>query len=509
MSGFHPSDPDIRRVLATDPQDPNIGDLIGHAGGSDRVDPVGEESADLSSEQLIQNILNKLPEEQRREAQQELTRSVPDRGPGILVIAGAEDSYRLTGHFGHLATLVPKDHLDDPYCDSMEEYAGVILVDNGSLPDAADLLNRAKGKPVALLSPEGKDLSHAGLWCMNLPLDSEHNREVVQRLAAGDHPPAVNFVDSDNTKSRLRSDEWPSPRERLDPEELDVLTQPYEPSVHAGVTSTPEVTETGMKVDPLSLIRLLLEARSTGESSAETIKKWVEGESALQGWVEVTPGIGETPQVRAGGRSPGDVYRELGSVMDQRTPIPAAAGEWGAFIGFRVENHWMGILPGKSPESRRAFWDILDLIPGIENLIPIHEADGTPRVEDPESRFERLLHSRIRSSERRGLLPGVLLLEFPGSAKKELSRLQRVIRATDWCEVSDNRIWVLVDQPDFGAAQRLSSRILEALPGVRGGGTIGACTGYVARQCMDRVIELLRNSDQETLNIEEEISRDR
>ncbi|MGB1072000.1 MAG: hypothetical protein ACPG1Z_10060, partial [Planctomycetota bacterium] len=244
-------------------------------------------------------------------------------------------------------------------------------------------------------------------------------------------------------------------------------------------------------------------------SSADIIKKWVESESVLQGWVEVTPGTGETPLIRAGGRSPGDVYRELGSVIDQRTPVPAAAGEWGPFIGFRVENHWMGILPGKSAESRRAFWDILDMIPGIENLAPIHEADGTPRVEDPESRFERLLHSRIRSSERRGLLPGVLLLEFPENAKRELSKLQRVIRATDWCEVSDNRIWVLVDQPDYGAAQRLSSRILEALPGVRGGGTIGACTGYVARQCMDRVVELLRNSNQETLNIEEEISRDR
>ena len=490
--------------MSDDPKDPNIDDLIGHFGNARNGRPddgLGEEengSGDgLSGDELIQKVRDRLSADQRRQAELELSRTIENPGPGILVVAGPNDFLKLNDHLGQRATLIPQSTLEDPFCDSMADYAAVILFDAGNLPEESDLLNRAEGKPVAVITGTVTGKCRHGIWLLSEALDSPENETVFQSLLKGEHP-------QEKVSKGGPRDSWVSPRERLDQEEMDELMEVYE-SEEPGTASeiwTAPAREPG--ANPLELIRILLEARSSGDSSAEAVKRWVEGEVTLHGWVEVTPDETEGPQVKAGGRSPGEVYRQLGDAFDRRVPIPVGAGEWGPFIGFRVENHWLGILPGPSPESRRSFWEILELLPKIENLMPIADEDGVPRVEDPEHRFERLLHSRIRSSERRGLLPGVLLLEFPSDARKVLPRLEKVIRATDWCEVSESRIWVLVDQPDYGAAKRLSSRIQEALPEVRGGGTIGACTGYVARQCMDRVKDLLRSSDQATLNFEEE-----
>ncbi len=63
---------------------------------------------------------------------------------------------------------------------------------------------------------------------------------------------------------------------------------------------------------------------------------------------------------------------------------------------------------------------------------------------------------------------------------------------------------MLIDQPEPGAAESLTRRLDEAIPGLRGGGIIGVSTGEVARECMERARQLLRGSDQ--LRIVDEMS---
>ena len=488
--------------MADIPEDPTIDALIGHRGDGENPQP--------SERDLVKQVLDKLTPEQRQMASDEMFQSLESRGPGLLVLAKDHDFYILQGHLSQRATLVPKKNAsEDPFCDSMSSYSGVI-VGAEFVTSEEDLLQRARGKPVAIISSDSEARSHGNLWSLAQPLNSQQNEVVYLNLLDGRHPEAGVGTNVSKPAS-LAGDLMHS---ILDPEELQEVMKPYEPldSIHdplerileeASVAENTSATEEALgEADPLALIRILLESRSTGESSTDAIKKWVENEPFLHGWAELTPESMGPPKVRVGGHRPGEVFRQLGAVMDSRAPIPKGSGDYGPFVGLSAGDHWLGILPGNSPQSRRLFWQVLELLPQVENLVPIRHTDGSPIIEDPESRFERLLHSRIRSSERHGVLPGVLVVEVPGEAQEVLSRLQREIRATDWCEVAGNRIWILLDHPEPGTARGLSSRILKALPGIRGGGTIGACTGYVARQCMDRVLELLQSSD--SLSIEEE-----
>jgi hypothetical protein len=83
-----------------------------------------------------------------------------------------------------------------------------------------------------------------------------------------------------------------------------------------------------------------------------------------------------------------------------------------------------------------------------------------------------------------------------------LAGLSGVLRGSDWLEVAGEQVWILLDQPEQGAASSLTQRLSEALPGLRGAGTIRVSTGIQARECMDRVTQLMRTNDQ--LHIEEE-----
>jgi hypothetical protein len=133
------------------------------------------------------------------------------------------------------------------------------------------------------------------------------------------------------------------------------------------------------------------------------------------------------------------------------------------------------------------------MLPLLERLIPPPEESESPQVEDPENRFSRLLATRLRAVERGGPAPGVLLLEHAVDSNRLVDK--DLLRGTDWIETSESGLWVLLDHPAQGAAEALTRRLEEALPGVRGGGVIGVSAGEVAQDCMERCKDLLRNSD--------------
>ena len=479
--------------MPDDPKDPTIDALIGHRGADETTPHKGEDFA--------REIYGRLTPEQREMVRDEGTGDPIQELPGILVLGNDSDFYALQGILGHRATLVPESRYLHPFSDQMSIFTGVIVADSYNA-QGSDLLQRAEGKPVAVVDTALEPGAHGGLWSLTRPLDDRANEVVYGRLLQGEHPESIQQRSGSNRVTVGN----PTASVVLDPEEyqevVKVAYSPFEEIDREGLTAAAAGFREESVADPLGLVQLLLDSRMTGESSAEAIKRWVESETGLFGWVELNPQGEGPPLVQVGGREPGEVYRRLGDVFDLKTPIPAATGDYGPFIGMTVEDYWLGILPGESEYSRRSFWRVLELLPQMEEMIPRKHADGSPRIENPEDRFERLLHSRIRSAERHGTLPGVVLLEVPDSVKDPVARVRNEVRAADWCEVSGDRIWILLDQSEPGTAKGLSSRLLKVLPGVRGGGTIGACTGYVARQCMDRAIDLMRNND--TLKIEEE-----
>ena len=481
--------------MSHDHEDPTIDSLIGH--GSRKEIPSGK------GDDFVQEILGRLTPEQKALAREEATRDRLGELPGILVLGSDSDSYSLQGLLGTRATLVPENRHLSPFSDQMNSYSGVIVTEQ-YITEESDLLRRSLGIPVAIVKPGFAPGVEGLVWRLTRPLESVENEIVFAQLVRGHHPNTRNGLHEQFGNTETASE---FARKLFDnPEEYREVTQAaFEPLKEMHDTSGTAAEPPGsndINADPLGLVRTLLDSRHTGESIASAIKRWVESETSLFGWVELTPNGDNPPLVQVGGHRPGEVYRRLGDVLDTHTPLPSSKGDYGPFIGLPVADHWLGVLPGESAESRRSFWRVLEILPQVENLIPRSHPDGSPRVEDPADRFERLLNSRIRSAERHGTLPGVLLLEIPESEKNPLSRLRMEIRESDWCEVEGNRIWILLDQPEPGTAVGLTSRILEALPGVRGGGTIGACTGYIARQCMDRVIDMLRSND--TLRIEEE-----
>jgi len=200
------------------------------------------------------------------------------------------------------------------------------------------------------------------------------------------------------------------------------------------------------------------------------------------------------------------VLRSIGDEIDIDSPIPTEAGTLGPFIGIPITGSWLGFLARDPQAARREFFRAFRLLPLIDDLIPATTEDGTPVIEAPENRFERLLESRIDAAQKRGAAaPGVLVLEHPDGVQMLTDRITEQLRGCDWVEVADERLWILLDQPEKGtAAPGITRRLLDNVPGIRGGGVIGVSPGQAARECMDRARSLLRDGDQ--LRIVDEIS---
>jgi hypothetical protein len=89
-----------------------------------------------------------------------------------------------------------------------------------------------------------------------------------------------------------------------------------------------------------------------------------------------------------------------------------------------------------------------------------------------------------------------VLLESPGASQQRATRITALLRGGDWIEAAGERLWILLDQPEQGAAESLSRRLAEAVPGIRGAGTMTLSTDIQARDYMDRVIQILQSNDE-------------
>ena len=441
----------------SDRPEQNIEDLIGPSDDGDN--PLEKVRRSLSDEEW--------------QALMDGSMSVPsDVDPVVLFLTPvAEEAAELVEWLRERATVLPQNQAKKPTKTPMHEFCAVIISDS-FLPIPGGLEQFADGIPVAILDDGGTAGSTGNTWRMPRPIAQLQNSDVIESLLMGDHPPRR--------------------------EEIPTAPSP------AGTVSVqqPSRREVPVRPDVISAIRALLEARQSGESIAEALRRWVADDPAFLGWVELK--VGETGiEVKVGGQEPGTVLRSVGDEIDVGEPIPTTSGSLGPFVGLPISDAWLGFLARNGDEARREFWRAFELIPLIEQLIPSTSGAGTSLMEDPEDRFCRLLETRLQAAERRGgSPPGVLLLEAPGGSRELVASVSGLLRGSDWLEVSGERVWILLDQSEEGAASSLTQRLTEAVPGLRGAGTIRVSTGVLARECMERVSELMRTSDQ--LHIEEQ-----
>ena len=445
----------------SDQPEQNIEDLIGPSRES--ANPIDQVRSSLGEEEwkaLLEGPLNP-----------------PDEfGPVLLFLTPeAEEAAELLEWLRGRATVLPLNRAQKPTVTPMSDFCAVIIRDS-ILPIAGGLEQFTEGIPVAILQDGGEPGCDGNLWRLPRPIVQLQNSDVIDSLLLGQHPPGGSK---------------PPPEHSPPPE------QSPPPSDHGrqqGNGARDDLPDT------ISAIRELLEARKKGDSTIEALRRWVVDDPAFLGWVELknaTEGI----EVKVGGKEPGKVLRSVGDEIDIGEPIPTTVGSLGPFVGLPISDVWLGFLARNAAEGRKEFWKMFALVPLIEQLIPSVSGDGTPLVEDPEDRFCRLLETRLNSAQRRGGAPGVLVLESPGGSQDLVATVSGLLRGSDWMEVAGERLWVLLDHPDQGAIESLTQRLGEALPGLRGGGTINVSSGVQARECMERVVQLLRNSDH--LHIEE------
>ncbi|MEC9476031.1 MAG: hypothetical protein VX764_03220 [Planctomycetota bacterium] len=439
----------------SEPPEQSIDDLIGPSGSPQN--PLDQVRQNLTAEEWKALRIDSL--------------DLPvDSGPVLLFYTpSAEEAAELHEWLSDRVTILPLHQMRKPVASPMHEFCAMI-VSESFLPLDQELEQFAEGIPVALLRDGGDPGFEGNLWQLPRPITQLKNADVIESLLQGEHPPTI---------SEHRREKFVSPV----PEPPPLATAPID-----------------ARPDTISAIRALLEARKNGDSTSEALRRWVVEDPAFLGWVELK-NAADGIEVKVGGKDPGSVLRSVGDEIDTGEPIPTTVGSLGPFFGFPISESWLGFLARNTTEGRKEFWNTFSLVPLIEQLIPRVAGDGTPLVEDPQDRFCRLLATRLNSAKRRGGVPGVLLLESPEGCQELVSTARELLRGSDWMEVAGQRLWILLDQPEQGAVESLTRRFSEALPGLRGGGTIRVPTDVSAEQCMERVMELLQSSDR--LRIEE------
>lgn len=467
----------------SEPPEPSIGDLIGPSDGEGRPPPEGEQLRREIDQQKREN--EKLFEEGRDDAAADMNRldlvlihhgnlrvheemadRIGDKASlhGYPTVAAAQQKYPC--HIAGCDFVIVYGHAHR--LDQFAEYQDrlIEMVDEDS--------------PV----PESSDVPR-----IVRPIVSSANDEIFDFLLAS---PDQDSATPAPSSAPAPGNDFDLPR--LSEEELSRLT--FEPE-----TTTSPAHD--LQPDAMAAVKALLKARKDGVVSAEALRNWVMSDPAFLGWAELRRS-GDEISVKVGGHDPGAVLRSIGDELDVGEPIPTEPGSLGPFVGVPLPEAWLGFLARDPQAARREFFRAFQLLPLIDDLVPAIASDGMPLIEDPEQRFTRLLDTRIRSAERRGVAPGVLVLEHTQGGRDLAERIPKELRGTDWVEICGDRLWVLIDQPEPGAAESLTRRLDQAIPGIRGGGILGVSTGEMARECMERARQLLRGSDQ--LRIVDEMS---
>ncbi|NCF99898.1 MAG: hypothetical protein GWP39_10370 [Planctomycetia bacterium] len=467
-------------------KDPSADFLIGRDGRRNNSDSLSREIYELSEKQ------NQLVEESARSG------DLPKQ-QGVLILGGkknGDDVVALNLRWGpdkcFIVITQPDSHGQD-----ISRYCGVIVTEE-FVKNADDLLEWAGNKPVAILRGEDRSGTYGPLWSLVRPLDSDVNHKIIEQLFLGNHPPEK------MTDSFPREVGVEDIRLEWQKDEFSELSQAvYEP-LEQELDLKEKYVAPAISMNLIQFVEALLNARQTGETSTEAIKRWAESDEAFFGWAELRPKE-DSHDVKVGGRDPGEVFRALGDEITRNSPLPSEPGTLGPFMGLPAEDCWLGLLPVDSLSARSVFWGALGLLPNIENLIPATRGDGSPSFEDPTIRFERLLQSRLYASERSCVKPGVIVIEELGDPEETVRKLRGILRKSDWIEYSGQEIWVLLEPPENVVPESLIRRIKEVLPEIRGGGTMGCARGRDnAIECMNRAREILRGGDSLHIQVEED-----
>ncbi len=230
-----------------------------------------------------------------------------------------------------------------------------------------------------------------------------------------------------------------------------------------GSPSTRSPAPAGRSPDWLAAVRALLEARRTGEATAEALRRWAERDPACAGWGEVRE-QGDALNLRAGGIERAALLASLAAEIDAMPEPPQFPGTRGGF----------GCLPGvpawtafwwRDPDAGRRGWERLaSLLPLVEAMHPV-AARSVPEGNVPRERLLRLLDSRMHASTRHGGSLALLLVEPPEPAGllPLVDAIGSQMRGEDWLELTPGRLWILLDRPDAAVVPAITAR-LRALP---------------------------------------------
>jgi hypothetical protein len=470
-------------VNDSDPPYPTTGDLIGPS--DDEALPAGGEGLRRDHEKLRKDY-QKMFEEGASEAAGD-----PNRRDLVLINHGDDplDEEQLMKRIGDAAGL----HVYGTLAAAQQAYplhiATCEFVIVNEPTTGLDQFREYQDRLVVIEDENSTGTDSSDVLRIVRPIDSAVNDGIFELL--------LSSSDQDSARSvpaSLPASQHDIALPTLSEEEMSHLISEHE---------TPVSASGDLQPDAMAAVKALLKARKDGVVSAEALRNWVMSDPAFLGWAELRKS-GDEISVKVGGYDPGAVLRSIGDEMDVGEPIPTEPGSLGPFVGVPLPDAWLGFLARDPQAARREFFRAFQLLPLIDELVPALATDGKPLVEDPEQRFTRLLDTRIRAAERRGGAPGVLVLEHPRGGRDLAEKIPKELRGTDWVEICGDRMWVLIDQPEPGAAESLTRRLDEAIPGLRGGGIIGVSTGEVARECMERARQLLRGSDQ--LRIVDEMS---
>ena len=244
-------------------KDPGADFLIGRDGRQKNSDSLSREIYELSEKQ------NRLVEESARSG------DLP-RQQGVLILGGkknGDDVVALNLRWGpekcFIVITQPDSHGQD-----MSRYCGVIVTEE-FVTSAADLLEWAENKPVAILRGEDRSGTYGPLWSLVRPLDSDANHQIIEQLFLGNHPPEK------MTDSFPREVGVEDIRLEWQKDEFSELSQAvYEP-LEQELDLKEKNIAPAISMNLIQFVEALLNARQTGESSTEAIKRWAESDEAF------------------------------------------------------------------------------------------------------------------------------------------------------------------------------------------------------------------------------------